>query len=74
MIKKYLSREITIIENDRTMRVFKLSIAEVEYEGENKQSKIKRIKVRRFVEEEEGVEYFDIPLFFNTPELIVIEN
>lgn len=74
MIKKYLSREITIIENDRTMRVFKLSIAEVEYEGENKQSKIKRIKVRRFVEEEEEVEYFDIPLFFNTPELIVIEN
>ncbi|MBD5419278.1 MAG: hypothetical protein HDR48_04510 [Bacteroides sp.] len=74
MIKKYLSREITIIENDRTMRVFKLSIAEVEYEGENKQSKIKRIKVRRFVEEEEGVEYFDIPLLFSTPELIVIED
>lgn len=74
MIKKYLSREITIIENDRTMRVFKLSIVEVEYEGENKQSKIKRIKVRRFVEEEEGVEYFDIPLFFSTPELIVIED
>ena len=74
MIKKYLSREITIIENDRTMRVFKLSIVEVEYDGDHTHSKIKKIKVRRFVEEEEGVEYFDIPLLFSTPELIVIED
>lgn len=62
MKKKYLSREIEIIDSSGELRTFRMSIAEVEYSSDGKD--ILSIAVRDFINEEPGVEYSDTPLRF----------